>query len=183
MISMRGQFLVASRHLPDENFFQSVVLIIQHTEEGAVGFILNRPTAKTIRDIWPVISEDTCDSDAQINHGGPVNGPLMAVHMSTFLSEEEIVPGVHLATQKDNIHRLVTHSNKPFRVFSGYAGWGPGQLDQELEAGGWLTAPAESTDVFSAPDEMWKRVSQNIGREVLLSNVPEKLIPEDPSVN
>ena len=134
MISMRGQFLVASRHLPDENFFQSVVLIIQHTEEGAVGFILNRPTAKTIRDIWPVISEETCDCDAHINNGGPGDGPLMAVHMSTFLSEEEIVPGVHLATQKDNIHRLVTHSNKPFRVFSGYAGWGPGQLAQELEA-------------------------------------------------
>ncbi|MEO2021935.1 MAG: YqgE/AlgH family protein [Pirellulaceae bacterium] len=183
MISMRGQFLVASRHLPDENFFQSVVLIIQHTEEGAVGFILNRPTAKTIRDIWPVISEETCDSDARINNGGPVDGPLMAVHMSTFLSEEEIVPGVHLATQKDNIHRLITHSNKPFRVFSGYAGWGPGQLDQELEAGGWLTTPAESTDVFSEPDKMWKRVSQNIGRAILLADIPEKLIPEDPSVN
>ena len=183
MNSMRGQFLVASPHLPDKNFFQSVVLIVQHTEEGAVGFILNRPTTKTVREVWTLFSDDSCDCDAQINDGGPVDGPLMAVHMSTFLSEEEIIPGVHLATQKDNIHRLVTHSNKPFRVFSGYAGWGPGQLDEELEAGGWLIAAAESTEIFSEPDEMWKRVSQNIGREILLASVPERLIPDDPSVN
>lgn len=180
---MRGQFLVASPHLPDENFFRSVVLIIQHTEEGAVGFVLNRPSAKTVREVWPLVSNDDCDCDERINNGGPVEGPLMAVHMSTFLSEEEIIPGVHLATEQDNIHRLVTHSNKPFRVFSGYAGWGPGQLDEELAAGGWLTAPADSTDVFSEPDKMWKRVSQNIGREVLLIDLPKKLIPDDPTVN
>lgn len=183
MESMRGQFLVASPHLPDENFFRSVVLIIQHTEEGAVGFVLNRPSAKTVREVWPLVSNDDCDCDARINNGGPVEGPLMAVHMSTFLSEEEIIPGVHLATEQNNIHRLVTHSNKPFRVFSGYAGWGPGQLDEELAAGGWLTAPADSTDVFSEPDKMWKRVSQNIGREVLLIDLPKKLIPDDPTVN
>lgn len=183
MKSMRGQFLVASPHLPDENFFQSVVLIIQHTEEGAVGFILNRPTTQTVREVWPLFCDEVCDCDTSINSGGPVDGPLMAVHMSTFLSEEEILPGVHLATQQENIHRLVTHSNKPFRLFSGYAGWGPDQLDQELANGGWLTAPAESIDVFSEPNEMWKRVSQNIGREVLLVDLPEKLIPDDPSVN
>ena len=151
--------------------------------EGAVGFVLNRPSAKTVREVWPLVSDDDCDCDAQINNGGPVEGPLMAVHMSTFLSEEEIIPGVHLATQQENIHRLVTHSNKPFRVFSGCAGWEPGQLDKELAAGDWLTAPADSTDVFSEPDKMWKRVSQNIGREVLLVDLPKKLIPDDPTVN
>ena len=79
MNSLQGHLLVASPHLPDPNFYRSVVLIIEHNEESATGLVLNRPGPHTIQEIWPEFSEGLCASTKAIRIGGPLSGPLLAV--------------------------------------------------------------------------------------------------------
>jgi putative transcriptional regulator len=94
-----------------------------------------------------------------------------------------VLPGVYLATQKDNLRRIVAQTKRPYRLFSGYAGWGGGQLEGELKLGGWLTTPATLDDVFGAGDELWKNVADKIGRQILGPAAKTKHVPHDPTLN
>jgi len=169
--------------LPDANFYRSVVLIIHHDDQGAFGVVLNRPTENTVGEVWEMIAEQSCENQQPINLGGPVAGPLMALHADKACSENEILPGVHFATHKDNLNRIVHESERPFRVFSGYAGWAAGQLENELEVGGWMTLRASYEFVFADADSMWKKASQDIGRKITMPLLGKADSPEDPSSN
>ncbi len=183
MKSLKGHFLVASPHLSDTNFFRSVVLMIQHDEEGAFGVVMNRPTNTTIADIPELAPEANCDMNAPVHLGGPVQGPLIAVHSDVASAELEITAGIYFATSKEAIVQIVSECVGPFRLFQGYSGWGPGQLDDELKAGGWLTAQATSDDAFSDYDELWNRVARHIGLDIVSPTLPPDQIPDDPSMN
>ena len=183
MDSLQGHFLVASPRLPDSNFFRAVVLIIQHDEEGAFGVILNRPTSNTVGEVLSMVDDLPSDNEQPINVGGPVAGPLLAIHMEEEFSENQIIPGVHLATHKDFLTKVVRNSLHPYRVFSGYAGWAGGQLEGELEMGGWLTTPASVDDIFDLDEDLWKRVSRQFGMDILKQLINADAVPEDPSVN
>jgi putative transcriptional regulator len=183
MDSLQGHLIVASPRLPDANFYRSVVLIIHHDDQGAFGVVLNRPTDNTVGEIWEMIADRPCESEQPINLGGPVAGPLMALHGDKACSENEILPGVHFATHKDNLNRIVHQSKRPFRIFSGYAGWAAGQLENELEVGGWMTLQASSDYVFADADSLWKRVSQDIGTQITMPLLGKARSPEDPSSN
>lgn len=183
MNSLKAQLLIAVPQLPDSNFFRTVVLMIQHDEEGALGVVLNRPTEVTIADIWEDIADEECDSDEPISVGGPVEGPLIAVHTDESRSENEIIPGVYVATERDNLNELVQQNKHPVRLFTGYSGWGVGQLEGELEAGGWLTAPAKAEYIFYDGDDLWKEVTHGIGRNILEHGLQIASIPDDPSMN
>ena len=144
--SLSGQILVASRHLSDPNFFRTVVLILEHGE-GALGVVLNRPTAITIADVVP----DWLGLAAQpqvVFQGGPVertaaiglarpDGPVEPAQTWFSLSISE--PGrelgiVNLSAEPGDLSGVV----RDLRIYSGYAGWSPGQLESEIQAGGWL---------------------------------------------
>jgi putative transcriptional regulator len=183
MKSLQGRLLVASPHLPDRNFMRSVVLIIQHDNDGAFGLILNRPTNSKVSDIWEMLCEDPCPSQQVINLGGPVAGPLIAIHTEPSCSENQILPGVHLATQKQHLTQILVQQNRPVRLFTGYSGWAGGQLEAELKVGGWLTAPATAEDIFSDPETLWKKITQSIGLGVLSPTIRHRGLPEDPSLN
>jgi putative transcriptional regulator len=183
MPSLKGHFLIASPHLEDTNFYRSVVLMVQHDEEGAFGVILNRPSNNTISDLWELISHVPCGNQDPVNVGGPVAGPLIAIHSDYTHSELEITNGVYYASSKQSIGQIVSKPQGPFRLFVGYSGWAAGQLEGESDAGGWLTVPATHDDVFSAPDDLWNRVSRRIGLDILSSSLNQRLIPEDPSTN
>jgi putative transcriptional regulator len=182
MKSLQGQFLVASPHLPDSNFFRTVVLMIQHNEEGAFGVILNRPGRKTVAEIWALVGEGECRSEAPVFLGGPVEGPLLAIHTHAPCAQSSVFDGLFIATRKDYLNRIV-RSKRPFRVFCGYAGWGPGQLESEIEAGGWMSYPAVLDDVFRSPDEMWKTVMGKIGMEILAPTIDKRRVPTEPWLN
>ena len=92
-------------------------------------------------------------------------------------------PGVYFAADQDAIVQIVTESQGPFRLFVGYSGWAAGQLDDELEAGGWLTEAATRDDVFSDQADLWNRMSRRIGLEILSPTIKNIRIPDDPSVN
>jgi putative transcriptional regulator len=181
--SLTGHFLVASRYLRDPNFARSVVLMIHHSDEGAMGVVINRPADKTIREVWEMIDYDACDREDRIYIGGPVPGPLVAVHTLEPFSEREVVPGVFVATHRDALDLIVRKPDVPLRLYSGHAGWGSGQLENELEAGGWLTTEATKDDIFADHETIWKNVTQRIGLEIMAPDLDDKHVPPDPSMN
>ncbi len=183
MKSFKGHFLVASPHLSDPNFYRSVVLMIQHDEQGAFGVVLNRPTNSTIADLWELISQGPCENRDPVHVGGPVAGPLIALHSDVSHSEVEVAQGVYFASDKESIIQIVTKPQGLFRLFIGYSGWAARQLDMELEAGGWLTEPATCAEVFSDHTDLWNRVSRRIGREILSNTIKHARVPDDPSLN
>lgn len=181
--SLAGHFLVASRHLRDPNFAKSVVLMIQHDGDGAVGVVINRPSDKSVREVWESLEYDPCNRDDLIYVGGPVPGPLVAVHTLEPMSEREVLPGVHVAMHRDAIDVIVRKKDVRLRLYSGHAGWGSGQLEGELKAGGWLTTEATADEVFADPASIWKSVTERIGLEIMAPHIDERLVPPDPSLN
>ena len=183
MDSLKGQLLVAAPNLQDPNFFKSVVLLVQHNDDGALGVILNRPLEASIEEVWSQVSEEPCNAEGSLHQGGPCPGPLMVVHTDATVSETEICGGVYFSTDKESIEQLVSRCAGPLKFFVNYAGWGPGQLEGEIAGGGWLATPAARDEIFRGDDDMWDAVLRLAGRRSRLAGVDPKLIPDDPSVN
>ncbi len=153
--------------LTDPNFARSVVLILEHDDEGAVGVVLNRPTQISPSDELPDWLPLLATPDV-VFLGGPVD-PDAAVGLSAARADDE-VSGVQLVDLTAGPGDLTG----PIRVFAGYAGWGPQQLEMELAQGGWLIAGAEREDVFTDdPNDLWRRViSRQPGRVPMYANFP-----------
>jgi putative transcriptional regulator len=182
METFEGQLLLASPQLLDPNFVRTVVLLVEHNDQGALGLVLNRPTGKTVQDLWKQVGEAPCESLDPVHLGGPVQGPLMAIHAAGCLAEIEIAAGVYFAAKKQNLDELV-HQEADFKIFVGHAGWGPGQLEGEIEQGAWRTIPACVEDVFDAGDDLWQRLIQRATAGVLPEMLGLKHVPPDPSLN
>jgi putative transcriptional regulator len=183
MQPLQGHLLVAAARLLDPNFGRSVVLMIQHSSEGALGLILNRPTKAKIKDIWSQISDTSCESDAVVHLGGPVEGPLMALHQHVPASDDEVVPGVYFTPESAKIQQLVHETELPIKFFVGYAGWGAGQLEAEMDEGSWLTLPARAEHVFEGGDDLWEKVFRQISGSSLVKALRIKHVPPDPRLN
>ena len=182
MSSLQGHFLVASPHMGDPNFHRTVILMIQHDEEGAFGVVVNRPLSEKVADVWRSVSDDHCSCDALVRDGGPVPGPPLLLHKMSEFSQFEVIPGLHMASHRHMVTRLVTRGDD-LLFFTGYSGWGAGQLETELAQGGWLSTPATLDTVFADVDKMWKRVVDGIGREILHDSLPELPLTDDASWN
>ena len=180
---LKGQLLVAANHLMDSNFSRTVVFLIEHDEHGAFGVVLNRPSERTVSEVWSELVDLPCKCTEAINVGGPVLGPILALHGEASLSEAEILPGVYLAVQRENLDQLVSRPEVTFRLFSGYSGWGDGQLENELQQGGWITTTANAAYLFGSSEDLWHRVGQDITQNVLGGAKKIKHVPDDPSLN
>jgi len=180
MQSLKGQLLVAGPSLLDPNFRRTVVLVGEHTDEGALGVVLNRASEATVEDAVPELSA-LIDDEELVHVGGPVQ-PSAIVVVADFADPEQAgalildsVGFLPAEVDPDAIGEL-----RRARVFAGYAGWGPGQLDEELDEGSWIVAPALPEDVFTGdPEQLWSEVLRRKGGpfEVLA------LMPPDPSAN
>lgn len=166
--SLRGQYLIAGRHLRDPNFFRSVVLIVEHNESGSMGFVLNRPTDVEIR---AALAEHFSVPEAAdpVYFGGPVEpAALFLIHDDAGQSDEElpIVPGLYVGSNAGTFQTIVTTASEAgthYRVFSGCAGWGPDQLEAELSRGDWLVAPADCEGIFhDDPYEQWEMLMKQV---------------------
>ncbi len=183
MDSLRGQLLLAPPHLTDPNFSKAVVLMVQHDEEGALGLVLNRPTQKSISELWQDIRDRSCRRADPVYLGGPVPGPLMVLHGDLTAPDVEIVEGVFCCTSEAKLDEMVDTVETPMRVFAGYSGWGKGQLEMELQLGSWLTAEAHAEHVFhTQTQELWHTVFRGIADDATL---PDGFAPnaDDPSLN
>lgn len=162
-----GNILIATNELMDSNFFRTVVLLFQYDSDGAAGLVLNRPLNLGLAQVWHDVAQKTCPSDQNLYWGGPVEGPLMVLHSRLMLAEIPIMAKVFLSTQRDSIDEVLTEAAPPFRAFSGYAGWGAGQLDQEVALGGWFVMPGDVDFVFGEPSSQWRRACQRLGEQVM----------------
>ncbi|RCS42123.1 YqgE/AlgH family protein [Bremerella cremea] len=184
MESLAGKFLIASPYLPDPNFLRTVVLMVQHDHEGALGLVLTRPINLTVQELWKNVSGEEISAAEAVLQGGPVEGPLMAIHQEEALAEIEIIPGVYFASQRENIEPLIREGKRPYRLFLGYSGWGAQQLEDEMEVGGWLTLPARKEPIFeSNTDLLWKSVSGEVGSNIMRESLNLKSMPQDPNMN
>lgn len=183
MKSLTGKLLVASPHLRDPNFAQTVVLMIQHESQGAFGVILNRPGDKTVEEVWQLLDKGYCDCQESVYVGGPVPGPLIALHTVESLSDQQVFPGLYATAQASAFEELISRPEGDFRIFSGHAGWGNGQLESELNLSGWLTSPALIDDVFADHETLWRQVTSRIGLNILVPGMSPEQVPKDPGMN
>ena len=176
--SLRGQLLVATPGLEDANFFRSVVLLLEHTPDGALGVVLNRPTSGTTVDAtlpaWASLAADP----PLVFVGGPVQ-PEAAIGLGRrrdgadpdgFAPLFDDLGTVDLERAPEDVEPRVDR----LRVFAGYAGWAPRQLEAELDAGGWFVVRAEPADPWTeAPETMWRSVlRRQRGSERLFADFP-----------
>ncbi len=164
----RGMLLIAAPGLMDPNFRRTVVLLCEHTPEGAVGLVLNRRTEHTVEQVCPQIPEAIGRHDP-IHTGGPVQPDhLLVLHRNPQLDGKPIVDGVSLVGDAEVLRKLLAGpidlEHPQFRCYAGYAGWGEGQLEQEMELGGWILVPGDQRLVFDTPvDEIWSEALRKKG--------------------
>lgn len=162
--------IISMPELLDPNFRRSVVLLIEHNEEGSFGLVLNRPTEIRIRDLCEDLETPWGgDPDMVAQSGGPVStqqGFLLhgPVPDDVVVNSREIVPAVSMALDMDTFRTLCSRPPEDFRMILGYAGWSADQLEQEVAAGAWLTAAVDRNLVFgSSPEEMWQEALRKLG--------------------
>jgi putative transcriptional regulator len=181
MESLRGKLLIAPPMLVDPNFARTVVLIAAHDESGALGLVLNRPLPTPLVEISTVLTA-LAEPGSTLHSGGPV-APESAVVLADFidptLAALTIFGNVGFPSADCELDDLADGARRA-RVFAGHSGWGPGQLDGELEDDGWIVGQL-------APDELWHSDSTQLWSTALLrkggSYALLARMPDDPSVN
>ena len=181
----RGCFLIANPSLRDPNFSRTVVLLCEHGADGSMGLVINRPTPYSLAEALAGIEPDTGCAH-RLWWGGPVQNQLaLAVHrgQSPPAAAREIVEGMALLADMDALRQLLKvapAADPSVRVFSGYAGWGSGQLQSEMDEKSWIVSPVRPELVF-APESagVWAAALKPLGpRYEFLATMPE-----DPRVN
>jgi putative transcriptional regulator len=179
--SVRGQLLIAGPTLQDPNFWRTVVLVVEHSDDGALGLVLNRPSESTVGEAVPELISVT-DAEDEVLVGGPV-GQSAVIVLADFEDPNEaaliafdsvgVMAGGGPSDEFGNGVRRA-------RVFAGHSGWGPGQLDGELERGDWILEPAQYGDAFTPePTELWSAVLERKGGSYALV----ARMPTDPTLN
>lgn len=178
----RGRLLVASPTLLDPNFTRTVVLMLEHSGDGALGLVLNRPTDITAREALPAPLSEALPEDELVHQGGPVQ-PEAVILLADFADPDAAatltVGSVGVVDPNEDTADL-PHRVRSVRAFGGYAGWGAGQLEREITEGAWIDVEADTADVFTdEPDALWRRVLDRKGGAFRLL----ARMPEDPSLN
>jgi putative transcriptional regulator len=179
MDSTRGQLLIAGPGLVDPNFFRTVVLIVEHSEDGALGLVLNRPSETTVGEVVSEL-EELLEPDESLYIGGPVQ-PSSLIVLAQFADPEQaaLVAFEDIGVVAGGASETPPELERS-RAFVGHSGWGPGQLDSELERGDWILEPAQREDAFaSEPLVLWQEVLTRKGGSYALV----ARMPPDPSVN
>lgn len=169
---LSSSLLVAMPQLDDPNFKRAVVLLVQHDSEGTFGLVLNRDVDLTVHNLCSSLDVRwNGKSGASINWGGPVqpqtgwvlfNEGLLTVPEDDELTE--IAEGLYFAGSLDVLRAIAEEPPSDVMVFLGYAGWGSGQLEEELAAGAWIVAPLSADLVFGVEsDRMWECVVRGLG--------------------
>jgi putative transcriptional regulator len=172
--TLRGRLLIAAPSLFDY-FRRAVVLVIEHTPEGAMGVVLNRESEARVADVVPQLAALAADGEV-VRIGGPV-APQSVVALGEFAdvadAGTQVVGGLGTLDPDSDNQSLLR-----LRVYAGYAGWGPGQLDGELDQEAWVVAPAQPDDPFREGDIWASALERRGGAYRLLATMPP-----DPSQN
>jgi putative transcriptional regulator len=171
--SLAPSFLLSMPQLVDPNFSRTVVLLCKHNEDGALGLVVNRPLVTTGRVTVNLDPPVSTERELQVWVGGPVEPHRSWVLVGEEPDQEEevsglrIADGLYLSTSPDLLRRLLEPSPPPLaRLIVGYAGWGPGQLEAELEESAWLMSDVDRDLIFNTPsDKLWEAAIRRLGAD------------------
>ncbi|MEX2234964.1 MAG: YqgE/AlgH family protein [Cyclobacteriaceae bacterium] len=172
----KGRLLISEPFLPDPNFERTVVLLCEHNEEGSFGFVLNKPSILKVNEVM----EDITQLDNLVYVGGPVQqDTLHFIHRNASLENAvEIVNQIFWGGAFENLMLLCETQQmtaKDIRFFLGYSGWGPGQLDSELDQDSWIVCDYVTDQLLfdTGSEIMWRKALENMGgRFSVYSNYP-----------
>lgn len=177
--SLQGKLLLDGGSITGSFFNRTVVLICQHSTDGAFGLVLNRGAERTVGEaITDELPERIGDQDLWV--GGPVQpAALSYLHSDEFLPDANVCPNLNLDHSLEDLVELGNSfsSTQRVRVFTGYSGWGPGQLEDEMERKAWVTHTATIEHVFEkSPEELWRIIMREMGGvNRLMSDAPDDL--------
>jgi putative transcriptional regulator len=177
--SLKGQLLLDSGDLRGSFFNRSVVLICQHDDQGAFGLVLNQTSPNKVGEVL-VADLPEAIKEQTLYLGGPVQtSALSYLHSDTFLPDANVMPNLSLGHSLEELVDLAQSfaTTQQIRLFAGYAGWSPGQLESELKRKAWLTHPATIDLVFRAdPSDLWNEILRVKGWKYrLIASAPEDL--------
>jgi putative transcriptional regulator len=181
MDSLKGQLLLASPALFDPNFRRTVILVTEHTDEGAAGLVLNRSSETSVVEAVPDLAP-LVPGEERVYVGGPVQQSAVLV-LAEFEDPDDsaalVVDNVGFVSGDGDFH-LLAGATRRARVFAGYAGWGAGQLEAELEHSSWIVEEPAALDLFPEPEtDLWGSVLRRKGGVYRIV----ALMPENPSLN
>lgn len=179
----KGHFLVARPQLADSNFARTVIYLFDHSAEGAAGVVINRPSKLTIEELSTKIFGNTVHWDKPIIVGGPVGGPLLVVHEDADWADEEIDSEVYRTVDPDKIHHILDRKIEPSLLIANFSGWGPNQLEMEIEEGSWDIIKATREKIFwNELKDLWDVLTGEIQSRNLAKLLRLKS-PEKPGLN
>jgi putative transcriptional regulator len=173
----KGRFLVASRSLSDPNFAHAVVLLLVYEESGAMGVVINRPSHIPLASALPELDELRRRADP-VFFGGPIalDAALMLVRSTARPRDAQaIVKDVYLSGSRAVLRQAARGAGKRnrLRVYAGHAGWGAGQLDQEIGRGDWVVTEADAASIFElSPDDVWPRLIEHVSGQWTRAPLP-----------
>lgn len=176
---LKGQLLLDSGQLQGSFFQRSVVLICEHNDEGAFGLVLNRAMGSNVGEMIVADLPDTLKT-CPLYLGGPVQPTALSfLHSDAFVPDANVLPNLSLGHSLDTLVEIgESYSvSRKVKMFAGYSGWSPGQLEDEMQRDAWLTHPASLDLVFETdPQLLWRSIlRQKGGRYKLLSQMPEDI--------
>jgi len=176
---LKGQLLLDSGQLRGSFFQRTVVLICQHDSDGAFGLVLNRASGSNVGEMIVADLPDTL-KNFPLYLGGPVQpSALSFLHSDSFIPDANVIPNLSLGHSLDSLMDLGESfsATRKIKMFAGYAGWSPGQLEDEMKRKAWLTHPASLELVFETnPKDLWQMILRQKGwKYKLLSEMPEDL--------
>jgi putative transcriptional regulator len=184
MNSLKGHLLIATPQLHSPIFSRSVILMLDHGEDGAMGVILNNPLNVVVTDLSGKVFEEEFEWDKPLYLGGPVTGPLMVLHTIEDMADQEVIPGLYCTLEATKVQEVISRKVEPSLVVANYSGWGPGQLESEFGWDSWLTLPAQVEHVFwRGEKDLWKVVVNEVNARKLSEFLGLRDMPADPTVN
>jgi putative transcriptional regulator len=173
MESLQGSFLISTSKMPDPRFREKLIYMCGHTEEGAIGLVVNNPLPDiTLDEILINANIPVPDFELPpVYIGGPVemeSGFILYTADYHAKDKLQVSPTVCLSSDPQILHDIVLHNGPENYLFLlGYSGWGAGQLESELTDDGWLILPADDNIIFQTPDSMkWKVAAHNFGIDI-----------------
>lgn len=184
MQSLKGHFLIAVPELSSPMFARSVILMLEHNDEGAMGLIVNQPINTMVTDLAGKVFEEDFVWSKPLYLGGPVPGSLIVLHTCKELGDYEIIPGVNVTLEGSAVQKIIRKRAEPSLVIANYSGWAPGQLEGEFNRDSWTTLPASPEHVFwTGERDLWNVVVSKVNARKLSDFLGLQAYPADPTLN
>jgi putative transcriptional regulator len=181
-LDLGGQLLVATTNCADSMLQGTVCLILHHGAEGSMGLVLNRAIELDTDGLWKFLNAPEERTSRPIRFGGPVSGPILALHNHKECAEVAAAAGIYIAAHVDKLQQLIASHSGEVRIVVGQVLWKVGQLEHEIGQGMWLPLPATPELVFAPEEEMWRRGMREVGNRYV-AMLAGAVLPVNASLN